>query len=167
MNFSLPGSSFRGISLARILEWVAISSSRGSSQSRDETHVSFTGRQILYHWAPREAHIWCYRDCKNGPSPPCLPASTPFALILCCFFYLEIVKVKSLSHVWLCDPMDCSPPGSSIHGIFKARVWSRLPFPSPGHLPDQGSNLSLLHYRQMLYHPKHQGSTVQIQKSNT
>ena len=27
------------------------------------------------------------------------------------------VKVKSLSHVRLCDPMDCSPPGSSVHGI--------------------------------------------------
>ena len=83
--------SFCGISLARILEWVAISS-RGSSQSRDKTHVSFIGRQILYHWATGEAHIWCYRDCKNCPSPPCLPTSTPFALILCCFSYLEVVK---------------------------------------------------------------------------
>ena len=27
-----------------------------------------------------------------------------------------------LSHVWLCDPMDCSPPSSSIHGIFQARI---------------------------------------------
>ena len=32
------------------------------------------------------------------------------------------VKVKSLSHVWFCDPMDCSLPGSSVHGIFQARV---------------------------------------------
>ena len=32
------------------------------------------------------------------------------------------VKVKSLSLVQLCNPMDCSPPGSSIHGIFQARV---------------------------------------------
>ena len=146
MNFSLPGSSFRGISLARILEWVAISSSRGSSQSRDETHVSFTGRQILYHWAPREAHIWCYRDCKNGPSPPCLPASTPFALILCCFFYLDIVKVKSLSHVWLCDPMDCSPPGSSIHGIFKARVleWIAISFSRGSSWPRDPTRVSCI-----------------------
>ena len=35
MDCSPPGSSVRGISQARILEWVAISSSRGSSQSRD------------------------------------------------------------------------------------------------------------------------------------
>ena len=32
------------------------------------------------------------------------------------------VKAKSLSHVWLCDPMDCSLSGSSVHGIFQARV---------------------------------------------
>ena len=32
------------------------------------------------------------------------------------------VKVKSLSRVRLCDPMDCSLPGSSVHGIFQARI---------------------------------------------
>ena len=32
------------------------------------------------------------------------------------------VKVKSLSSVRLCDPMDCSPLGSSVHAIFQARV---------------------------------------------
>ena len=39
------------------------------------------------------------------------------------------VKVKSLSHVRLSDPMDCSLPGSSIHGIFQARVleWGAIP----------------------------------------
>ena len=36
------------------------------------------------------------------------------------------------------DPVDCSPPGSSIHGILQARYWSGLPFPSPGDLPDPG-----------------------------
>ena len=40
MDCSLPGSSVHGISQARILEWVAISSSRGPSQCRDRTHVS-------------------------------------------------------------------------------------------------------------------------------
>ena len=44
---SLPGSSVQGIILARILEWVAISSSRGSSQPRDETCISCIGRRIL------------------------------------------------------------------------------------------------------------------------
>ena len=39
------------------------------------------------------------------------------------------------SHPTLCDPMDCSPPGSSVHGILKVRI---LPVPSPGDLPDPG-----------------------------
>ena len=50
MDRSLPGSSVRGISQARILEWVAMSSSRGSSPPRDRTcisHVSCLGRQAL------------------------------------------------------------------------------------------------------------------------
>ena len=51
---SLPGSPVHGILQARILEWVAISSSRGSSQPRDRTHVYCTGKQILYRWATRE-----------------------------------------------------------------------------------------------------------------
>ena len=50
MDCSLPGSSVHGILQVRILEWVAISSSRGSSWARDRTHipwVSCIGRQIL------------------------------------------------------------------------------------------------------------------------
>ena len=40
------------------------------------------------------------------------------------------MKVKSLSGVWLSDPMDCSLPGSSIQGIFQARVleWGTIAF---------------------------------------
>ena len=52
MNCSLPGSSVQGILQARILEWVAIPSSRGSSQPRVRTHISYiscTGRWVLYH----------------------------------------------------------------------------------------------------------------------
>ena len=45
----LPGSFVHGILQARILEWVAIPFSRGSSQPRDQTQVSHIGRQILYY----------------------------------------------------------------------------------------------------------------------
>ena len=40
------------------------------------------------------------------------------------------VRVKSLSCVRLCDPVDCSPPGSSIHGILQARIleWVAISF---------------------------------------
>ena len=53
-----------------------------------------------------------------------------------CFLSLENESVKSLNHVWLfCDPMDCSPPGSSAHGIFQARMLEWVVqgiFPNPG-----------------------------------
>ena len=52
VDCSLPGSSIHGISQARILEWVAMPSSKGSSPPRDRTRISCIsciGRQILYH----------------------------------------------------------------------------------------------------------------------
>ena len=63
MDYSPPGSSDHGISQTRILEWVAISSSKESSRPRDQTHISCVsciGRWILYHWATREAPYKLY-----------------------------------------------------------------------------------------------------------
>ena len=51
MDCSLLGSSVHRLSQARILGWVVISFSIGGSWPRDQTCVSCTGRQILYHWA--------------------------------------------------------------------------------------------------------------------
>ena len=66
-----PGSSVHGISQARTPGWVAISLSRGSSQTRDQTHISSIGRQVLYHRVT-------WDDSTQGFS-----------------------SVQSLSHVWL------------------------------------------------------------------
>ena len=52
MDCNPPGSSVHGILQARILEWVAMPSSRESSQSRDQTRVSYVsciGRLVLHH----------------------------------------------------------------------------------------------------------------------
>ena len=46
--------------------------------------------------------------------------------------------IVAKSCLTLCDPMDCSLPGSCVHGILQARIWSGLPFPSPGDLPHPG-----------------------------
>ena len=89
MVCSPPGSSLHGVSQAGILEWVAISSSRGSSWPRDQTCVSFIGRGILYHWATREGHI---RQAQSYVSVPIsqftrlpLPLSVhTFVLYICC-----------------------------------------------------------------------------------
>ena len=62
MDWSSPGCAVHGILQTSILEWVAISSSRGSfwsrgsSWPRGRTHISCIGRWILYHWATWEAH---------------------------------------------------------------------------------------------------------------
>ena len=55
----------------------------------------------------------------------------------------------------LCDPMGCSPPGSSVHGILRARILECVACPPPGNLPDPRmeslSHISCLG-RQVLYH---------------
>ena len=48
-------SSLHGIFQARILEWIALPSSREFSWPRDQTHVSCIGRQILHHWGTRKS----------------------------------------------------------------------------------------------------------------
>ena len=56
MDCSPPHSSIQGILQARILEWVAIPFSKGSSQPRDRTWVSCIAGRFFTVWAPREAH---------------------------------------------------------------------------------------------------------------
>ena len=58
----------------------------------------------------------------------------------------------------LCEPMDYSPPGSSVHGIFQARIleWVAISF-SRGIFPTQRLNPGLPHCRQILYPLSHQG----------
>ena len=47
--------------------------------------------------------------------------------------YFILLLFKLLSHSWLFgNPMDCSPPDSSVHGISQARILSGLSFPTPG-----------------------------------
>ena len=55
MGCSLPGSSVHGIFQARVLEWVAISFSRGSSRPRDRTRVSHIAGRCFTIWTTREA----------------------------------------------------------------------------------------------------------------
>ena len=62
MGCSLPGSftwnSLHGILQARILEWVVIPFSMGSSQSRDQTHISCIAGRFFTVWATKEALSW-------------------------------------------------------------------------------------------------------------
>ena len=59
----------------------------------------------------------------------------------------------------LCDPIDGSPPGFSVHEILQARILERVALPfSRESSPAQEPNLGLLGCRQILYHLSHQGS---------
>ena len=73
MECGPPGSSVSGILQARILEWVAVPSSRGSSWARDPTcisNVSFTGRRIPYHcttWETNLSKEWAWLPLRPSP----------------------------------------------------------------------------------------------------
>ena len=58
--------------------------------------------------------------------------------------FIKEVKVKSLSHVRLCDPVDCSPPGSSVHGISQARIqeWVAISFSRGSSWPRDPTHVS-------------------------
>ena len=102
MDYSLPGSSTRGIFQARILELVTIFFSRESSQRRDWTH------NFCISW-------WFFIT-----EPPRKPKDMHAA-----------ATAKSLqSCPTLCDPIDGSPPGSPVPGILQARTleWVAISF---------------------------------------
>ena len=52
--------------------------------------------------------------------------------------FLKVEVKVTQSCLTLCDPIDCSRPGSSVHGILQATILVWVPFPSPGDHPDSG-----------------------------
>ena len=87
MDCSLPGSSVHGIFQARILDWIAVPFSRGSSQSRDQTRVSHIAGS-LYCWATREAPPNCVNVVDNSA------LRSPF-IILCQTLLHHIKSTKN------------------------------------------------------------------------
>ena len=114
MDCNPPVSSIHGILQARILEWIAIPFCRGPSRHRDRTWVLPHYRQLLYHLS-REVTQLC-------PTLWVLPHYRQLLYHLSC----EVTQLCPT----LCDPMDCSLPGSSVHGIFQAMVleWIAISF---------------------------------------
>ena len=50
--------------------------------------------------------------------------------VVCIFMKVEVKVLVAQLCLTLCDPMDCSPPGSSVHGLFQARIleWVAVSF---------------------------------------
>ena len=55
--------------------------------------------------------------------------------MMCTYLYISYAYQSCLT---LFDPMDCSPPGSSVHGVFQVRILEWVAISSPGDLPDKG-----------------------------
>ena len=119
MYCSPPGSLVHGISQAWILEWVAISFSRGSSLFRDRTQVSCIVSRCFTVWATRE-----------GPSLV-ITAAAAKSLHLC---------------PTLCNPTDGSPPGPAVPGILQARTleWVAISFSRRSSQPRDWTQVSLI-----------------------
>ena len=111
MDYNSSGFSVHGISQARILEWVAISFPRGFSRTRDRTHISCIGRQILYHRALREVIYVCV----------CVHVLSSFS---CVWLF---VTIWTVAH-----------QGPLSMGFFRQEYWNGLLCPPSGDLPDQG-----------------------------
>ena len=104
MDCSSPGSSVHEIFQAMILEWVAISFSRGSSQPRDGTQVSCTAGRFFTewatsnddnnHWQPKKNlfHGWCYGRLSESISFN--PVSSPMGRVHCFSSILQMSKLR-------------------------------------------------------------------------
>ena len=138
IDYSLPGSSVHGILQARILEWVAISFSMGSSWPKDQTYISCIGKWILYHWATGGSRYMLQDD-----------------------FYFQKIN---LYFPWWSESLSAMSDSLQPHGLHS--LWNSpgqntgvgsLFFPQ-GIFATQGLNPDLLHWRWILYHLSHQGS---------
>ena len=112
-------------------------SSRWSFWPRNWTRISCLscmGRWVLFnHRATREVVI-TFALCWNY---------TKWVWVVLLWFWSgsKVLKVKTLviqSCLTHCDPIECSPAGSSVHGILHGRILGRKSFPSPGDLPHPG-----------------------------
>ena len=141
MDCSSPASFVSGIFQARIPEWVAISFSRGPSQPRDWTWVSHIAGRFFIIWATREDNEGTVMHLRKQRAAgwPGLPALGPHSCHHTTAPHFSTPRVQCLSSPFLsfpllpwsvvvhsyrtlCTSMNCSLPGSSVHGISQVRI---------------------------------------------
>ena len=103
--------------------------------------------RVAKSWTWLIIHTWCKQSLK-----------TPFDILL----RLHTCAKSLLSYLTLCNPMDCSPPVSSIHGMVQARIleWVAMLSSGGSSLPRDWIYVSYIFSigRQILYHQNHLGS---------
>ena len=119
--------------------------------------------------------FWSFADSQGHSSPSFSSITSTTSTVLLFIFLSKSLEVLGLQKSFkdrpvclvtqlcltLCDPIDCSPPGSSVHGIVQARVleWVASHF-SRGIFQTQGLNWGLLHCKWILYRLSHQESPL-------
>ena len=128
--YSPPGSSVHGILQARILEWVAIPFSRGSSQAGDQTRVSCTTGRFMTVWATgKPICYYFYSKCPSLSSSPTSPSSPGWLLL---FFECSAKSSSPLGSLfWILEW------GRGSHPVFSVRQLAPIaapPTPCCNHL---------------------------------
>ena len=90
--------------------------------------------------------------CSHCPREPCeytlvyTHLSLWLLLVVILYSFLRLLLCSSLSRVQLCNPMDCSPPGSSVLGILRARIleWLAVPFSRESSQPRGQTQISCI-----------------------
>ena len=149
----------------RLWSWIKILSCGGHNSQRKSQHntqltaASFQYCYILVLYSENQNLYFSNLSTWNSFRTKCsvflqfLPSLSPVLPALC---YLSMHLVAQL-YSTLCDPLDCSPPGSSVHGIFQARILKWIAISS-----SRGSSWPrdwFCIFRWILYPPSHQGST--------
>ena len=110
VDCSPPGSSVHGILQARILEWVAISFSRGSSQPRDQTHVSRIAGRCLSSNLPSGHNITSGRTVQRFPLEKIKREKHFKNVNIYSCHRIMTVAVKEPTVYWLCGSCDWPAP---------------------------------------------------------
>ena len=137
MDYSPLNPSVLGILQARILEWVAMTSFRGSSQPRDQAQFScmaLHGKEGRFF--TMLLLLSCFSRIRLCATPEMAAHQAPLSLGFSRKEHWSGLPFASPMHEsevtqscpTLRDPLDCNLPGSSVHGIFQARVleWSAI-----------------------------------------
>ena len=142
---SLPGPSVHGISQPRILDWVAIFFSRGSSQPRSQTHISHIAGRFFTDWATRKAKLGLKRKAVYNWFNSCWsvnsnPTNLPEMVLL---FKKDILFRLSFNVLLQTeDQMNIWSGSSSVvsnslwpHGLYRILEWVAFPFSRGSYQP--------------------------------
>ena len=157
---SPPGSSVHGIFQAKILEWVAIPFSMGSSQPRDQTVLSYTASRFFTIWATREALYPPTAKSLQSCPTLCNPKDYTVHGILqarilewaAFLFSRGSSQPRDLTQALQADSLPSEPPGKPMNTGMGSLCLLQ------GIFPIQQSNQGLLHWRWILYQLSYQRS---------